>query len=149
MPLKKPPIQTPLDIIMGVIANISWLQWIKDVANHGHWVSRDPSDWDFNKDNLTEDGTWYSLDLSSIVPKGATMVRFRIDLEDNAAGSFIQFKKNGQTNSKNSQILYTQVADIMNSADFVIECDEDQKVEYAATSTVFTTINISIRGWWI
>lgn len=97
---------------------------------------------------LTTDGAYHDLDLSSIVPAGAKMVCLRVLVEDNAAGSYVRFRKNGNTNDLNYGEIYTQVSGVLNSADIIVACDVNRVIEYKATSTTFTGISITVKAWW-
>jgi len=43
----------------------------------------------------------------------------------------------------------TQVANILTSFTIVCACDSNQVVEYRASNTTFTTINMTITGWFL
>ena len=107
----------------------------------------DPSDNDFAVGDLTTDGTWNDLDLSSIVPEDAIAVILKVTVTDNAASSLLQFRKNGNSNAKSDQRVRTQVADIPNHADMIVPCDTGRVIEYMATNTTWSTINITVAGW--
>ena len=107
----------------------------------------DPAAVDYAVGDLTTDGDWHDLDLSSIVPDGAVAVKVSVGIEDDAAGSSFSLRKNGNSNTINRFRIITQDAgDIMVGSDIVF-CDENRVIEYLATSTTWTTINIAITGW--
>lgn len=109
----------------------------------------DPSAFDFVVGDLTTDGNWHDLDLSSIIPVGAQSALLRVSVTDDAANSSIAFRENGNSNVYNDAIVSTQVSGVQIYGEIIVSCDSDGVVEYNATNTTFTTINILVRGWWI
>ncbi len=107
----------------------------------------DNAAWDFDEDDLTEDGNWNDLDLSSIVPSGATAVLLGVDITDDAVGSTILLRKNGNSNEVNMGIVRTQIAGVERSADRIVFCDVNQVIEYQATAVVWSSILFTVRGW--
>ena len=120
------------------------------LAVSGTYVDRgDPSSDDFAVGDFTTDFTWRDLDLSSIVPAGAASVYLHLTLQDGAAGSLMQFRKNGQTNSFNLVTALTQVVDLFIASTAVIKLDAGRIIEYRASNTTFDIINVVVLGWWI
>lgn len=117
----------------------------------GHrYVDRgDPSAADFLNTDLTTDGAWHDLDLSSIVPAGAVSVHLRVDVKDDAAYNYIQFRKSDNSNLLNMQICMEMIANLSFFYGIIVSCNSDRFVEYYASNTTFTSINIVIRGWFI
>ena len=116
----------------------------------GGYVNRgDPAAADFDVGDLTTNGTAQDLDLSSIVPAGAKAVYIRLVLMDDAAGSYIQFRKNGNSNWQSAPSIRTQVSGVTMDGQLIVPCDSSRVVEYRATNTTFTTINIIVSGWFI
>ena len=109
----------------------------------------DPASSDFLLASFTTDWTWHDLDLSSIVPTGTVAVLVTLQIKDNAAGSSVLFRKNGNVNTKNRFYLMTQVANIDLFGDGVIFLDSNRKIEYMGTNKTWADINLTIRGWWI
>ena len=72
---------------------------------------------------------------------------FKLGLQDDVAGNNIQFRKNGNSNAINAHGAITQVANITVQAQFTVACDIGRVVEYNATNTTFTTINLTVVGW--
>jgi len=107
----------------------------------------DPANYDFTVGDFTCDGNWHDLDLSSIVPSGATCVDLKIVVMDDAAGSYFAIRENGNTNSRNSLSTTTFVADIRNYVSGSIKCDENRIIEYMTTNTTFSNIDFLVRGW--
>lgn len=108
----------------------------------------DPSSSDKTAANFTTDDTWRDLDLSSIVPAGTKTISLRLTVRDDAAGSLLAFRKNGNSNGINDGEIYTQVANVYNSADILVACDSNRVIEYKATNTTWTDIYLVVKGWW-
>lgn len=108
----------------------------------------DPAAHDFQVGDLTTDGTWKDLDLSSIVNDSEVeAVVIYVQIADGAASSRMQFRKNGNTNTIARSAVGTQVANITNDTTFVVPCDSSQVIEYMGSNLTFTTINITVVGW--
>lgn len=111
--------------------------------------SGDLSAFSKTKADLTTDNTWRDLDLSAIVPAGAVAVLLEVTVNDDAAGNSIQFRKNGNSNAYNVAIVLAPVADVDQYQQVIVFCDTSRVIEYKATNTTFTTINIIVSGWFI
>lgn len=109
----------------------------------------DPSASDFTDASLTTDGTWRDLDLSSIVPAGAVMVLLRVVVEDDAAESYLQFRKNGNSNSYAVNGVYTQVSGVLIEDSIPVFCDSSRVIEYRGSNLTFTSISIDVIGWYV
>ena len=115
----------------------------------GTYVDRgDPAAWDWIDANLTTDGNWNDLDLSSIVPVGAKTVLLRVRIIDDATDKAIQMRENGNSNGYNVAALVTLVANLSIEGNFIVGCDADRVIEYNASNTSWTNIDICVRGWW-
>lgn len=114
-----------------------------------HFYDRgDPSDYDFSLTDLTTDGNFHDLNLSSVVPNGAKAVLLYVMIRDNLVDSYIYFRKNGSTNNKSRSLVRTSVANQNNDADMIVPCDDNRIIEYNASNTTFANIDITIKGWW-
>jgi hypothetical protein len=107
----------------------------------------DPSAFDFTQANLTTDGNWHDLDLSSIVPTGAKAVLLFVQVNDDDGNNYVAFRKNGNTNSINISGAKGITANQTNSFDLTVPCDSNRIIEYATVNTTYTTINIVVKGW--
>lgn len=107
----------------------------------------DPASVDVAVGSLTTDGSWHDLDLSSIVPAGASFVVLYVELKDDAASSSILFRKNGNSNAMNVGAITTQVANILTRGDIIVACDSNRVIEYLTSNLTFDTINITVKGW--
>ena len=119
------------------------------VSNWGYVDRGDPSSVDFAVGDLTTDGTVHDLDLSSIVPVNASSVLLHVIVKDGTVGNRIRFRKNGNSNMINIGVVRTQAANIDINQDVIIALDANRVIEYDATNTVFTTLEIIVKGWFI
>ena len=109
----------------------------------------DPAAFDFTVGDLTTDGTWRDLDLSAIVPAGAKAVLFNVGIRDNLVEQIFYLRKNGSAIVFSSSTIKTQVANIGFYVDLIVACDSNRVIEYLAANTAWTTINLTVRGWWL
>ena len=109
----------------------------------------DPTGVDVTVSSLTTDGTWRDLDLSAIVPAGAKGIIIKVGVTDDAAVSVVQFRKNGNANAFVTAVNVTQVANVPIQGLNIVACDSGRVIEYMTTNTTFTTINITVMGWFM
>ena len=109
----------------------------------------DPAIVDFSVGDLTTDGNWHDLDLSAIVPVGTKAVHLRIQASDDVPDRSFHLRKKGSSNNLNSAQLRTQVANVSVHNDCVVSCDSNRVIEYKAANTVWTTLYVIVRGWYI
>lgn len=109
----------------------------------------DPSDFDKVLADFTTDGTWRDLDLSAIVPAGATAILLSVIIQDDAVNSQFNLRKNGNTNAKNASPTRTQVANVYHDQTIIVACDTNRVVEYFAENTTWNFIYITVKGWFI
>lgn len=130
---------------------ISAAQWgyLGGASGIDHYVDRgDPAAYDFTLGSFTTDGTWRDLDLSAIVPAGATTVHVKVIIQDDAAASNFELRKNGNSNTFNTSGMATQVANTQMTAEFTVSCDVDRIIEYRATNLTWVGgIYFVVRGW--
>jgi hypothetical protein len=109
----------------------------------------DPTGYDFTLPNFTIDTNWHDLDLSAIVPaEGANhLVHIKCNISNNTAGIFFQLRKKGNTEVFNSATQRIQVADIQTNMNVFVMCDNNRIIQYQGVSSVFTSINFVVRGW--
>jgi hypothetical protein len=109
----------------------------------------DPSSSDFEIGDLTADGSEHDMDLSSIVPVGATAVSLTVKVEDNATGSYVRFRSNGNSNTLAAFLTSTQVSGIPIYSNAIVALDADRIIEYKLLARTYTTCRITVVGWWI
>lgn len=108
----------------------------------------DPATRDFTTANFTADDLWHDLDLSAIVPALAKAVLIYTSTRDNIAGQRIIFRKNGNTNSQAIAVNREKVANLYNEEDQIVACDANRIIEYRASNVVWTTLYLTVKGWW-
>jgi len=116
-------------------------------TNYRYVDRGDPASPDWEAGDLTTDGSYHDLDCSSIVSSDAVAIIFKLQVYDENLNSFFGLRKNGNSNGINTQIIRTQVINQYNDGVLIVPCDENQVVEYFATNTTFTFINLVILGW--
>jgi len=116
---------------------------------HRYYDRGDPLIYDFTGINFIKDGTWHDLDLSNIVPGGAVAVVLTVVMNANAPGKYIQFRKNGNTNTLNTHINYTLVENVIHYSMGIVACDTNRIIEYKVISTDVITINVCVCGWFL
>jgi hypothetical protein len=115
---------------------------------YGSFVHRgDVASVDYSKTDLTTDGSWNDLDMSSIVPSDAKCVLLRVSLKDDATGKYIIFRADGNEGGNQGGIR-TQVANVTIQQN-VLTPIIDGIVEYSCSNTTFTAISIVVVGWWV
>jgi hypothetical protein len=109
----------------------------------------DPAAWDKQVGDLTTDGTWNDLDLSSVVPADGAerLVLLHVELEDDAAGSAFSVREKGNANAFNVASAVTQVANVLTTADLWVLADASRTIQYMGSNVAFTKIDLCVRGW--
>jgi hypothetical protein len=102
---------------------------------------------DYSIGDLTTDGTWRDLDLSSIVPAGATHIELTVQIWDESTDVRIRFRENGISGEYNVAEVRTHTAWITSNGRFLVKCDSNRVIEYFATNTTISGIYISVTGW--
>jgi len=106
----------------------------------------DPASYD--KTDFTTDGAWHDWDLSAIVPAGAKAVLLFVQIKDDAVGSYLGFRENGNSNAYNVSTIRTQVANIFADGDLICACDSSRIIEYIGSNLAFVTTQAVVKGWW-
>jgi len=118
-------------------------------SNYRYCDRGDPSGFDWEVGDLTTDASYHDLDCSSIAPSDAVALIIRCQIKDDAASKYVLFKNKDNTNYYTGGAIWTQVANVIVEDVFIVSCDENQIIQYMASNTTFTSINISIIGWYI
>ena len=108
----------------------------------------DPASYDFDKDDLTLDGDWHDLDLSSLVPAIARAVFIMGHVEGNAVDWKIEFRKKGNTNEINHGGMETIRANVERHRSSIVAIGSDQIIQYKADNESWATLDLAVRGWW-
>jgi hypothetical protein len=118
--------------------------------NRINFVDRgDPENPDFVVGDLSTNGLWYDLDLSSIVPVNTVAVLLVFVITDDAAGKYLQIRKSGSTYARSSAMFRTQVANVSFPGGSIVFVDSNRKVNYRTSNTTFTSIDITVQGWFV
>lgn len=148
----------PTTLLIGAVADGEYLKRsgtavIGDTPSGGggeSYVDRgDPSAVDYSiGSGLTADGTWYTLDLSSIVPAGAASkaVHLRCRILDNGVESLMQIRKLGNTNAINATKTVTAVQNDSHYFDAWVTMDSSRRVEYNIDSGM-NNAEVTVAGW--
>ena len=104
---------------------------------------------DFDQTGLTTNGVWQDLDLSSIIPVGTKSVYLRVLILDDVANSYLFLKNKDYADDVNSVGLYTPAANIGVIGTYQITVDSNRKIQYLGANLTFTSINITVVGWWL
>ena len=117
------------------------LQNIMELAPY--WVYRDATE-DWDEGDLTQDGNYYDLDLSSIVPAGAIAVLISGYYRTGTSSwRSINFRNNGAANSfAGSGITLDEYVYFH----FIIPCDSNRVIEYNVNASM-AAISIGVKGW--
>ena len=100
-----------------------------------------------DKSVFDTDGTWNTWDLSATVPNGAKAVLLSVSVTDDAVGSSISFRKEGNTETINVSTVTTQAANQSTSIDIIVPCSTGRVIEYMGTNAAFADISAVIKGW--
>lgn len=135
------------------------MQWLIDIVYemvmaaigpHNPFVDAgDIPDFQWRTADFNTNGAWHDLSLVDHIPVGTKAVLFHLYLMDNLVQSNILFRTKDNAKSYNIASCRTQVANVYIAANFIVTPDADRKIQYYATNTVFSTIWLSVRGWWI
>ncbi len=102
---------------------------------------------DFTLSDFITDNTWRNLDLSAIVPAGARWVILYIRISDDAIGSAMVFRKDGNSNAYTVSAVRTQAANVEIEATLFVPCSTARVIEYKGSNLTFSAIIIAVLGW--
>lgn len=116
---------------------------------HYCFVDRgDPASVDYDIDDLTRDSNWHELDISAIVPYGATCILFTLTVRATVAGNHFIIRDADNVNGVNTSGVRTQVANIRKKADLSCPCSANRKIDYFLTAGNWNLIFLTVKGWW-
>jgi len=108
----------------------------------------DPASYDYAKEDLTIDGAWHDLNLSSIVPAGAKAVFIIGHVEGADVDWAIMFRKKGNTNEVNHGGMETIRANVERHRSSIVAMDSNRVIQYKADNEAWTTLSLAVRAWW-
>jgi len=109
----------------------------------------DGAAYDYDVGDLTTNGAWHDLDLSSIVEVGAKAVFILGHLNGGGVDWAIKFRENGNTNEVNHGGMETIRANVTRHRSSIVKLDGSRVIEYNADDEAWTTLSLYIRGWWL
>jgi len=107
----------------------------------------DPTEPDYVVGNFTKDGTWYSLDLSAIIPVNAKLVLLKFMAICGAPGGYVGVRKNGAVDTLNIDTeKYLPQAAV---AEFSLSVTPDSAgiIEYKVPNLAWPTLEMIVGGW--
>lgn len=137
--------------------NSALIQQIASGRDHFVWRTPEPTGYDFSEadNDFSTIGdvanTWYDLDLSAIVPAGASAVLLLAYIQDGAADVRMEFRKNGQSSTFQKGVLRTRIINQFEQAQITCGLDTNRKIEFMCTvkPSEMTVIFLTILGWWV
>lgn len=131
------------------------MQWLIDLIIEAIgvppcYIDRgDPVNADFATEDFTLDDAWHELDLSSLIPAGATAVALTGLFINEQVQRLAMFRLHGNSNAANVARIYTQSASLTICSDFVVALDPDRKIDYLFEGFFWSTISLTVKGWWL
>jgi len=111
---------------------------------------------DFDQNDLTQDNAWHDLDLSAIVPAAGAnhlvyIQLYVIALDPASLLTFRQTGNAGEFVNENASKTSVPVALKRGYKTIQVVLDATRKIEYKSLAEPydFTTIQMTVRGWWI
>lgn len=108
----------------------------------------DPAAADWTEADLSlSTSQWADLDLSGVVPAGATLVALRVLVATTASAAGLQFREKGNSNDYNVD----QVDVVLNQQNFgtvFVVPSSARVVQYRAVASTTLTAQITVGGWW-
>lgn len=111
------------------------------------YISRgDPAAYDYTQAMLTIDSGWHTMDLSSVIPANAKLVKIRAVISNTAASKELRLREVGLTNDVVAEHLWSISGFVIVDKTFDIPCI-GQQVEYYVTAGAWNTIGVAVVGW--
>jgi len=116
----------------------------------GFFVDRgDPLAWDFTVGDFTDDNAWHDLDLSSIVPAGATSVLVKVNLESLQIEKKFELRRKDNASGYNTLAIWTQFSNVRIGGVFLVPCNANRVIQYLANPATWSLINVNVNGWFL
>jgi len=135
------------------------MQWLINIVKE--WVETegylteafvnrgDPADNDFSLPNFIADGNYHDLDLSGIVPAGATAVSLDCALLANAVSAQIFLRTDGNVEVANEAHANTHTAMSVAVADLLVPLTASRIIEYKLNDVTWFAVDLTVKGWWL
>lgn len=107
----------------------------------------DPAAADFAHTDLTIDNDWHSLDLSSIIPAGVSLVLLRVVLNCSDGWRNVLFRTHGNSNTINTSYIRNFSAGSEIPFDVYVTPDSDGVIDYKVTPDTWSKLTIAVAGW--
>lgn len=115
----------------------------------GYYDRGDPGIWDWQLVDLIADNAWHDLDLSAIVPAGATIVRFQTIFRSTSTNSRFMIREKGNVNSFNVSSIGIQLGNETLEEQLFCAPDADRVIQYRFVSPVPSFFRMTVCGWWM
>lgn len=109
----------------------------------------DPTAWDYLVGAFIRDLQWHPLDLSHIVPTGASAVNLRCFSFTSIVNPIIMFARHTITHGYNLHHHQTPIAQLGSNSTFTIGIDPDRLIQYAIADTGIIALDLIVCGWWL
>lgn len=134
------------------LTSADWVEISLGSTNGDKYTDRgNLSSFDFAIGDLTKDGNWHDIDLSSILPAGAAdkLVYIKTELRKSVAGgASLTFKTKGNDDDINTFGLISNAANATIMATGWVKCDSSRIIQYKASNiATWTTMNVAVLGW--
>ncbi len=114
-----------------------------------HPLNTDAAAWSYVIGDFGTSASWTDKDVSAIVTDtDAVAIRLLIAYRDNNGASYVQFRKNGNSNGINAPTIRGQVANKYNDTIIDVDCDTSQVIEYYRSGGTVTNLNVLVIGFW-
>ncbi len=131
------------------------MQWLIDIVaarvleQTGYRDRGDAASTDFSLGDLNNDGNWHELDLSTIVPEGANLIKIEVVLIATTANRNIQMRTPGNVNANNRAANVMQTSTRNHEEVLLVQPDAGRVVEYRTDTNFTGTLILTIGGWWL
>lgn len=137
------------------------MQWLIDIIKAwivaqgylktGFVKREDRDEFDFEDDDFIADVTWRSLDISHIVPEGATAIAIFVWVDAEGIDKMLKFAPYGYTGHYNGAYCLTQVAGQPIGYDCIVGMTVERKINYICSvdgALPWELKGMTIKGWW-
>jgi len=130
------------------------MQWLIDLIIEAIgippcYIDRgDPAAADFTIADFNITNAWTMLDLSAIVPEGATAVNCSFTIKATSVNRKFRLRRHGNVNDIAMGKVRTQVANVLIGDNCTVAVDADRKVDYWRELIGINFCNMNILGWW-
>ncbi|MBA7543664.1 hypothetical protein ES705_36001 [subsurface metagenome] len=120
-----------------------------DIGKAPVFVDRgDPAAYDYAKEDLTIDGAWHDMDLSTIVSENAKAVFIIGHLQGAGVDWHIIFRKKGNVNEIAHGGMETLRANVERHRSSVVALDANRIIQYKVDDEAWDTLDLAVKGWW-